>query len=259
MPDLSITFLGTGTSQGVPVIACDCRVCQSEDPRDKRMRSSLWVQTPESSLIVDTGPDFRSQCLRQGVPKVDGVLYTHAHTDHIMGFDDLRAFCPWGSQMPVYGSTATLNNLKRIFEFAFNGENRFPGYIHPVAHEVVDWFEIGGTRILPLPVPHGRTMVYGFLFERGGVPLAAYLSDCKSVPEPVRQAITGVRHLILDALRTKPHPTHMNVEEALEVVAAVRPQHAWFTHLCHDLQHAELEASLPPGVRVAYDGLRLEM
>lgn len=259
MPELSIKFLGTGTSQGVPVIGCECRVCTSADPRDNRMRSSLHVQTPEASLIVDTGPDFRAQCLRHGVRKVDGVLYTHAHTDHIMGFDDLRPFCPWGEKIPVYGGAETLAQLRRVFEFAFNGENRFPGYMHPEPHEVADWFEIGQTRILPLPVPHGRALVYGFLFERAGVKLAAYLSDCKSVPEPVRRSIAGVRHLILDALRTKPHPTHMNVEEALAVIADVRPQTGWFTHLCHELMHAELEADLPAGVRVAFDGLQLDL
>ena len=258
MPPLRITFLGTGTSQGVPVIGCDCAVCRSPDARDRRMRSSLYIETPEASWIVDTGPDFRSQCLLHGVRKVDAVVYTHAHTDHIMGFDDLRPFCPWGETLPIYASAPTLADLRRVFEFAFNGENRFPGYMHPVPHAVDDWFQIGGTRILPLPVPHGRTTVFGYLLEREGVALAAYLSDCKAVPEPVIEKIAGVRHLIVDALRRKPHPTHMNVEEALAVVAAVRPGAAWFTHLCHDLMHSELEATLPEGVRVAYDGLKLE-
>jgi phosphoribosyl 1,2-cyclic phosphate phosphodiesterase len=257
-PSLRITFLGTGTSQGVPMIGCDCEVCHSSDPRDKRTRSSIYVETPEASWVIDTGPDFRAQCLARGVHKMDAVVYTHAHTDHIMGFDDLRPFCPGGRPLPIYGSSDTLANLRRVFEFAFNGQNRFPGYMHPVPHEVQTSFRIGETELQPLPVLHGRAQVFGYLLKRGGESLAAYLSDCKVVPPEVLEAITGVRHLILDALRRKPHPTHMNVEEALAVVAATRPQSAWFTHLCHDLRHADLEPTLPPGVRVAYDGLTLE-
>jgi phosphoribosyl 1,2-cyclic phosphate phosphodiesterase len=259
MAELLITFLGTGTSQGIPVIGCDCLVCLSPDPRDKRLRSSLYVQTPELSWVVDTGPDFRTQCLRADVRQVDAVLYTHAHTDHIMGFDDLRPFCPWGSSIPIYGSPATLADLKRVFAFAFNEENRFPGYLHPIPHEITSPFTLGETRITPLPVPHGRTTVYGYLFERKGERLAAYLSDCKAVPPESLEKIKGVRHLILDALRTKAHPTHMNVEEALAVVAAAQPESAWFTHLCHDLPHSELEPTLPSGVKVAYDGLQLSI
>ncbi len=259
MADLTITFLGTGTSQGVPIIGCDCRVCLSEDSRDLRMRSSIYVQTPECSWVIDTGPDFRSQCLRYGIRTLDAVVYTHAHTDHIMGFDDLRPFCPWGKALPVYASPDTMGHLKRIFEFAFNGQNRFPGYIHPEPHEIVEPFFLGDTELTPLEVPHGRTMVNGYLLRRNGQPLAAYLSDCKEVPEPIIERIAGVQHLIVDALRYKLHPTHMNVEEALAVAEKVRPAQAWFTHLCHDLMHADLEQSLPSGVRVAYDGLKLEL
>jgi phosphoribosyl 1,2-cyclic phosphate phosphodiesterase len=259
MPELTITFLGTGTSQGVPMIGCDCRVCTSEDPRDRRMRSSIYVQTPESSWVVDTGPDFRAQCLRHGVRHLDAVVYTHAHTDHIMGFDDLRPFCPSGRALPVYASSDTMGHLRRIFEFAFNGQNRFPGYIHPEPYEVDGPFRLGGTELTPLPVPHGRTTVYGYLLTRNGERLAAYLSDCKEVPAPIVEQIRGVQHLIVDALRQKPHPTHMSIDEALTVVSKVQPGKAWFTHLCHDLLHAELEPALPAGVQVAYDGLKLEI
>ncbi len=254
---LTLTFLGTGTSQGVPMIGCDCRVCRSRDPRDQRMRSSVYVQTPEASWVVDTGPDFRSQCLRHGVRALDAVVYTHAHTDHIMGFDDLRPFCPGGRELPIYASAETMHDLRRVFEFAFNGENRFPGYMHPVPHIVDGPFTLGATELTPLRVPHGRATVFGYLLRRAGEPLVAYLSDCKAVPDAVAEQIAGVRHLIIDALRRKPHPTHLSIGEALAVAARVRPAHTWFTHLCHDVPHAELEAELPPEVRVAFDGLTL--
>ena len=255
--DFTITFLGTGTSQGVPVIACDCRVCHSADPRDRRSRSSIYVQTPECCFVVDTGPDFRSQCLRENVRRLDAVVLTHAHTDHIMGFDDLRPFCPNGQPIPIYGSETTIHDLQRVFIFAFNGENRFPGYVNPVPNIVAEPFQLGDTVLTPLPVPHGRTTVFGYLFTRGGEKIAAYISDCKSVPPAAIEQLRGVRHLIVDALRHKIHPTHMNIEEALAVAAAVQPEQTWFTHLCHEISHAEVEATLPPGVRIAFDGLKL--
>lgn len=257
MSALTITFLGTGTSHGVPVITCDCAVCTSADPRDRRTRSSIYVETPECAWVVDTGTDFRTQCLRENIRRLDAVVFTHSHTDHIMGFDDLRPFCPGGKPIPIYASAATMLDLERVFLFAFNGENRFPGYVHPWPHIVDQAFTLGATELTPLPVPHGRATVFGYLFTRDGEKLAAYLSDCKSVPEPVIERIRGVRHLIVDALRHKPHPTHMCVAEALAVAEAVRPGQTWFTHLCHDLGHAETEAMLPPGVRVAFDGMKI--
>ncbi|HET6410131.1 MAG TPA: MBL fold metallo-hydrolase [Chthoniobacteraceae bacterium] len=259
MADFTITFLGTGTSQGVPVIGCDCRVCRSEDSRDRRSRASIYVETPESAFVIDTGPDFRMQCLREDVRRVNAVVFTHSHTDHMMGFDDLRPFCPGGAPLSVYGSETTIHDLQRVFIFAFNGENRFPGYVNPVPNIITEPFQLGETLLTPLPVPHGRSTVFGYLFTRNGERLAAYLSDCKSVPPAIIEQIRGVKHLILDALRYKPHPTHMCVEEALAVAAEVNPGRAWFTHLSHELLHAELESELPQNVGIAFDGLKLSL
>lgn len=258
MAELTITFLGTGTSQGVPMIGCDCEVCTSTDPRDQRTRASIYVETPESAFVVDTGPDFRTQALRERVRRLDAVVYTHSHTDHVMGFDDLRPFCSGGRDLPIHASDETMRDLQRVFVFAFNGENRWPGYVRPLPHIIDGEFRLGATTLTPLPVKHGRASVYGYLFERNGVPLAAYLSDCKEVSPEVIERIRGVRHLIVDALRQAPHPTHMNVSEALTLSAQVAPEKTWFTHLCHDARHAVLEPTLPDGVRIAYDGLKLE-
>ncbi len=258
MAELTITFLGTGTSQGVPVIGCGCAVCTSSDPRNNRTRSSIHVRSPECSWVIDTGTDFRAQCLREKITALDAVVYTHAHTDHIMGFDDLRAFCATGGSIPIHASEHTMASLRRVFDFAFNGENRFPGYVVPDAHVISGPFRLGETELLALPVPHGRTMVNGYLMSRGGERLAAYLSDCKEVPDEIVERIAGVRVLILDALRHRLHPTHLSVSEALEVVAKVRPGQALFTHACHELPHAETDAALPENVRMAYDGLKIE-
>jgi len=242
------------------MIGCDCAVCRSQDPRDRRTRSSLYVETPEAAWVVDTGPEFRLQCLRENVRQVDAVIYTHAHTDHVMGFDDLRRFCEGDRWLPIYAGPETMADLKRIFFFAFNGENLFPGYVRPEPRviEPFEPFQIGNTTLTPLPVKHGRSAVYGYLLEREGRALAAYLSDCKEVGDAVVERIRGVEVLIVDALRHRPHPTHMNVAEALELAERVCPGNTWFTHLCHELGHAETEATLPPGVRIAYDGLKLK-
>lgn len=259
MAELTITFLGTGTSQGVPVIGCECPVCVSSDPRDKRTRSSIHVQSPECAWVVDTGADFRAQCLREKISALDAVIYTHAHTDHLMGFDDLRPFCMPFKTMPIYAPAETMEALKRVFQFAFNGENRFPGYVHPDPRIIDGPFALGATELTPLPVKHGRTDVNGYLFSRNGRPLAAYVSDCKEMPDPVIGRIAGVKILIIDALRRRPHPTHMSIDEALAVAERVRPGETWFTHICHDLAHEKTEQRLPANVRMAYDGLKIAM
>jgi phosphoribosyl 1,2-cyclic phosphate phosphodiesterase len=259
MGDLTITFLGTGTSQGVPVVGCDCGVCRSSDSRDNRTRSSVYVESPECAWVIDTGPDFRNQCLREGIRRLDAVVYTHSHTDHIMGFDDLRVFCPESRELPIYASAATMADLQRVFEFAFNGRNRFPGYVLPMPHVVSGPFLLGATELVPLPVKHGRAEVFGYLFRRNGEKLAAYLSDCKEVPDEIVEIMRGARVLIVDALRRRPHPTHFCFDEALDLAREAAVGETWFTHLCHEVLHADVEKELPPNVRIGYDGLKLEV
>jgi len=259
-PGLRISFLGTGTSTGVPMIGCDCAVCRSSDERDQRLRCSLWMQTPELQWVVDTGPDFRTQCLRAGVRHLDAVLITHPHTDHIMGFDDLRRFTFGADEiMPVHGSAETLTALRRVYDFAFNGENRYAGYLKPDPQEVTGPFTLGGTRITPLPVEHGRVRTTGFLFQYGAGPRVAYIPDCKFIPAETLVLLADVDVFIIDALRQREHPTHFNVTEALAAARLIRARQTWLTHISHELSHAALSAQLPPGVQVACDGLVLEL
>jgi phosphoribosyl 1,2-cyclic phosphate phosphodiesterase len=254
---LTITFLGTGTSQGVPMLRCHCAVCTSEDPRDRRTRSSIHISTPDAAWVIDTGPDFRSQCLREKIDRIDAVVYTHSHTDHMMGFDDLRPFCTGGIDLPIHASAETMADLQRIFAFAFGARDHVPGWVRPRPFIIDGPFTLGGVLLTPLPLQHGRAKVNGYLLEAGGRKLAAYLSDCKVVPPAVIQRIHGVETLIIDALRHAEHPTHLTVAEALDVAAQVQPGATWFTHICHELPHAATEAALPVNTRIAHDGLRL--
>src|ERR1700694_563665 len=221
--ELLLTFLGTGTSQGVPMIGCDCEVCRSSDPRDQRLRSSIYIETPECAFVVDTGTDFRTQALRENIRRVDAVVFTHSHTDHIMGFDDLRRFAYARGFMPVYASAETMRDLQRVFEFAFKATNPFPGYLKPEPHVIEGKFSLGKIDITPLPVPHGNALVNGYLFSRDGKKLVAYLSDCSEVPQKIVDLIAAVEVVIIDALRHKPHPTHLSVAQALDVAQRVGP------------------------------------
>lgn len=242
------------------MIGCDCPVCLSTDPRDKRLRCSLWIQTPEMQWVVDTGPDFRTQCLRAGVRHLDAVLITHPHTDHIMGFDDLRRFTFGENEiMPVYGSADTITALRRVFDFAFNGENRYAGYLKPAPHEVHEPFMLGSTSVTPLPVEHGRVRTTGFLFQHLNGARVAYIPDCKLIPPETLVLMQDVDVFIIDSLRRREHPTHFNVEEALAAAGSIRARQTWLTHLSHELGHAELEAELPPHVQIATDGLVLDL
>jgi phosphoribosyl 1,2-cyclic phosphate phosphodiesterase len=253
---LLLTFLGTGTSQGVPMIGCDCAVCRSPDSRDNRLRSSIYIETPECAFVVDTGTDFRTQALRENIRRVDAVVFTHSHTDHIMGFDDLRRFSWQRGSMPVYASAETMADLERVFRFAFEAVNPFPGYLKPEPHVICGPFRLGENIITPLPVPHGDSEVNGYMFTRAGKNLVAYLSDCSGVPDEIIRKISGVDCLIIDALREKPHPTHLSVAQSLALAQRVQPRETYFTHIAHELAQS-YEARLPARTHIAYDGLKL--
>jgi phosphoribosyl 1,2-cyclic phosphate phosphodiesterase len=256
---LIVTVLGSGTSQGVPIIGCHCPVCRSTDPRDKRTRSSIHLQTSSASLLVDTTPELRQQALREGLEWIDAVIFTHPHADHMMGFDDLRRFCEiQGGALPIYGSEQTLGQVERIFFYAFNPKKIIPGYVHVLPHVVTETFSLGGLEITPLPVPHGAISTNGYLFCHEGRKLLAYLSDCAAVPERIRDLIRNVEVLIIDGLREKEHPTHLNVKGAVEAAQAIGARQTYLTHQTHDRCHADRARSLPPGIDVTYDGMKLE-
>lgn len=253
-----LTFLGTGTSTGVPVIGCDCDVCHSADPRNSRLRSSVLLETSSTTLLVDAGPDLRQQALRSDLKKVDAVLYTHGHMDHVVGFDELRAFC-WhrDSPLPLYASPGCMEILQSMFAWAFAETNIYRGYIKPGPVLVEGAFSIDDWHITPLPVMHGAVDTHGYLFARRGNARVAYIPDAKFLPHETMELLRGVDILILDALHHRSHPTHMNVREALEVIEIVKPRQAYLTHCSHEIDHADLEKQLPSGVRVAYDTLTL--
>jgi phosphoribosyl 1,2-cyclic phosphate phosphodiesterase len=207
--------------------------------------------------VVDTGTDFRTQALRENVRQVDAVVFTHSHTDHIMRFNDPRRFTHQRSFIPVYASASTMKDLERVYEFAFKALNPFPGYLKPEPHIVSGPFRLGATEITPLPVPHGKSIVNGYLFSRHGQKLVAYLSDCSAVPDEISNQIQGVNTLIIDALRHKPHPTHLSVDQAIEVAGRVSPHQTYFTHISHELPQAD-ESQLPANTHIAYDGLQLK-
>jgi phosphoribosyl 1,2-cyclic phosphate phosphodiesterase len=241
------------------MIGCRCPVCLSIDPRDKRTRSSIYLAAPEANILVDTTPDLRQQALREGLDHLDAVLFTHPHSDHLMGFDDLRRFCEMqDGPLPIYGSEPTLTQIERTFPYAFNPNNKVPGYVHVLPHIVTGPFRLGGIEITPLPVPHGAVSTLGFLFSQGNRKLLAYLSDCASIPEPIRKTVEEVEVLVIDGLRDKPHMTHLTVSGAILAAKAIGARRSFITHQTHEKCHLDRQRDLPPGMDVAYDGMKLE-
>lgn len=256
-----ITVLGSGTSVGVPTIGCSCRVCQSNDPRDKRLRPSILVSYSgagkDRNVLIDTTPDLRQQALRAGMTSLDAVFYTHAHADHIMGLDDIRPFNYRRSErIPVYGDSDTVERLLHIFPYAFQGETKHPGGVPRVSANPLDDSPVClfGLPFTPVPVLHGPHTILGFRFGR-----AAYVTDNSGIPESSVELLGGLDVLFLDALRREPHPMHSTLDEALAWVKRLKPKQAFLTHICHDLPHEETNATLPPNVRLAHDGLSIQV
>lgn len=253
-----ITFLGTGTSIGVPVIGCDCAVCTSDDPKNKRLRSSIHVTTPEVGLVVDTGPDFRQQCLREGIRQLDAALFTHAHSDHIMGFDDLRRFTVRDEEaLEIYATGECLERLHAAFRYIFNGENRYRGYLKITPHPIHGPFQVGDLTVTPLPVTHGKVETIGFLFARGERRLFAYIPDAKVVSAEAKSLIRGIDLLLLDGLQPEAHWTHLSINDAVALAEELRIGQTWLTHFSCRVDYKTLDPILPANVSLAWDGLRL--
>lgn len=253
---LRITMLGSGTSTGVPVVGCHCVVCRSPHPKNHRLRPSILLQTNETNFLFDTSTDLRQQALRFGIPRLDAVFYTHHHADHVNGIDELRAFnFVQEGPIPIYANHQTMDRIQRYFEHIFS-EDICPGGKANVTMHIVgtDPVCVNGVILQPIPLEHFEAVVTGYR-----VGPFAYLTDCKKIPEGSWPLLQGVTHLILDCLRYTPHVSHMNLEEALAVVARLRPKRTVFTHITHEFDHDTVNAELPPGVELGFDGFIMDV
>lgn len=251
----TVTILGSGTSTGVPQIGCSCEVCTSADPRDKRLRASAIISTPrDNNFIIDIGPDFRQQILRQGSPRLDAALFTHSHYDHVAGLDDLRPYCKDGS-FPIWCEPGVYRYIRQIVPYSF-AEHLYPGVPTFVPHEIesLEPFDIGGDTIVPLRIFHGKLPILGYRI--GPV---AYITDCSCMPPETIERLRGVDTLVINALRQQPHPSHMSLPEALDIIAQIQPRQTYLTHLSHHMGlHAVVSRTLPDNVAIAYDGLSVK-
>jgi phosphoribosyl 1,2-cyclic phosphate phosphodiesterase len=251
----ALTVLGSGTSMGVPTVGCDCAVCHSPDPHDRRTRPSILLEYGGKVVLIDTTPDFREQAIREQIRRVDAVLYTHTHADHILGIDDLRplTYAHKPGKLPLYAKPEAAAFIRTMFRYIFDDDYKFGGLPRVELVEIKGPVDLFGVRFQPIPVIHGDSEIYGFRFGS-----AAYLTDHSEIPEASFAQLQNLDILFLDALRHKPHPTHSTVERSLAIVDRLKPQRAFFTHICHDLPHAETNSALPQNAQLAYDGMKLE-
>ncbi len=257
---MRVLFLGSGTSTGVPVIGCQCRVCTSSHPRNKRLRSSILVRTETTTILVDSCPDLRQQCLRYGLTSVDAVVYTHEHLDHTAGFDEMRAFC-WHREgrLPLYAGSDCLAHLRRMFSWAFAEENTYQGYIRPEAHDHAGQpFAIGDVDITPVPVVHATVETYGYVFRSGGCAFG-YVPDVKTLPADSRPLLRGLDALAMDGLCFPEHRTHLTVDENVALMRELAPVRGYVTHSGHRLEYDALCRYLPDFMEPAYDGLEIQV
>ncbi|MBI3735812.1 MBL fold metallo-hydrolase [Candidatus Sumerlaeota bacterium] len=253
---MKVVVLGSGTSTGIPVIGCSCPVCTSTDPRNKRLRSSIKVEAGGQTIVIDCGVDFRQQMLAHPTPRIDAVLLTHTHADHIHGLDDLRAFVfRQKMHIPIYSTKAFLEDIRTRFAYAFDPFQMGGGIPKFELREIEPGgsFEVNGLRIVPVGIMHGKLPILGYRFGP-----FAYLTDCSGIPEESHKLLEGVKTLIISALRTKEHPTHFNIAQSLVAAQKIGADRAYFIHMCDAVDHAETEARLPPHVRLTYDGMILE-
>jgi phosphoribosyl 1,2-cyclic phosphate phosphodiesterase len=252
--NMKITFLGTGTSQGVPILNCTCAVCSSDDPRNNRLRTSISLQTKETTLLVDTTPDLRQQLLRNPIARLDAVFYTHAHADHIYGIDELRRFNQLQKErIPVFADPFTLSRLTHLFDYAFGNGQLLPGIPNLEAREIRGPLQIGDIQITPIRLLHGMQEILGFRFGD-----FAYCTDVSKIPEASYNLLKNLKVLVLDALRETPHPTHFNVDEALIEAKKISAEKTYFIHMSHKIDHETRSRTLPAGIEFAFDGLVVE-
>lgn len=257
----TLTFLGTGTSMGVPTLGCECAVCRSAvspegDRRNRRTRPSVLIEWAGHGVLIDTGPDFHAQAIREGIRRIDAVFYTHSHADHILGMDDLRPLTFSKIEpVPLFADDETADAIERVFAYTFKPPTRGTTIARVKLHRLEEHSEISlfGATFRRIPVNHGKLVISGYRFGS-----AAYLTDMSSIPDESAAQLQGLDVLVLDALRHDPHPTHSNVENSLQIVERLKPRRAFFTHMGHDLDHAATDGMLPPHVRLAYDGLKVE-